>query len=65
MQNIEFKSIYTLTKSDIDNLVNRFGGDSTQYLEITDSYKNNQTIKKYPLIKEIQTTFILKNVDEV
>jgi hypothetical protein len=56
MKNIEFKNHLTLSSSDIENLVRRFGGNSNQYHEIVDKLKNNQTINKYTLLNEIHDT---------
>ncbi|KTF16284.1 BcsR/BcsP family cellulose biosynthesis protein [Pseudoalteromonas sp. H105] len=42
-----------LTQYDIDNLLNRFGGKTSSYIEIVDVQKNNQIIEKYPLLSDV------------
>lgn len=53
MQSQTLKSSQVLTKNDIENLANRFGGDENDYIEIANKQKNTNTINKYPLLKEI------------
>lgn len=53
MQNLITKNSQTLTSNDIENLARRFGGKSEDYIEIVNKQKNNKTINKYALLKEI------------
>ena len=53
MQNLITKNSQTLTSNDIENLALRFGGKSEDYIEIVNKQKNNKTINKYALLKEI------------
>jgi len=53
MNNSSSKNSQTLTPSDVENLVLRFGGKSDDYLEIVNKQQNKNTINKYALLKEI------------
>ncbi|WP_024610236.1 BcsR/BcsP family cellulose biosynthesis protein [Pseudoalteromonas sp. TB64] len=53
MQNLISRHSQTLTSNDIENLARRFGGKSEDYIEIVNKQKNNKTINKYALLKEI------------
>jgi hypothetical protein len=53
MNNLATKSSQILTSSDIENLARRFGGKSDDYIEIMNTQKNQKTINKYALLKEI------------
>ena len=53
MQNLISRHSQTLTSNDIENLARRFGGKSDDYIEIVNKQKNNKTINKYALLKEI------------
>ncbi len=47
MNEFAVKKSNILTQYDIDNLLNRFGGKTSSYIEIVDVQKNNQIIEKY------------------
>ncbi|MDP2635259.1 MAG: BcsR/BcsP family cellulose biosynthesis protein [Pseudoalteromonas sp.] len=53
MNEFAVKKSNILTQYDIDNLLNRFGGKTSSYIEIVDVQKNNQIIEKYPLLSDV------------
>lgn len=53
MNNLSSKDSQTLTSSDVENLVLRFGGKRDDYIEIVNKQQNKNTIEKYALLKEI------------
>lgn len=53
MSSFAVKKSSILTDYDIDNLYRKFSGASQSYIEIVNVVKNESTIDKYPLLKDI------------
>lgn len=62
MNNLITKSSQTLTLNDVENLAQHFSGKSDDYVEIVDKQLNNQIIKKYALLKEIDDALMISPV---